>query len=100
MLPGEVTMMVTSPEAVAAQAGPKAALAEGVFFTRDLTNEPANVLTPHDFAARLAAMQDLGLNVEIMEEPAMKALGMNAPDTPTAVLPVNGRRARRFSTAW
>jgi leucyl aminopeptidase len=77
-LPGEVTMMVTSPEAVAAQAGPKAALAEGVFFTRDLTNEPANVLTPHDFAARLAAMQDLGLEVEILEEPAMKALGMNA----------------------
>jgi len=77
-LPGEVTMMVTSPEAVAAQAGPKAALAEGVFFTRDLTNEPANVLTPHDFAARLAAMQDIGLDVEILEEPAMKALGMNA----------------------
>ena len=76
--PGEVTMMVTSPEAVAAQAAPKAALAEGVFFARDLTNEPANVLTPQEFAARLAAMQDLGLDVEIIEEPAMKALGMNA----------------------
>jgi len=72
-LPGEVTIMVTAPEAVAAQAGPKAALAEGVFFARDLTNEPANVLTPQEFAARLAAMQDLGLTVEIIEEPAMKA---------------------------
>ena len=28
-----------------------AAVAEGVFFTRDLVNEPANVLTTTDFAA-------------------------------------------------
>ena len=41
---------------------------KGVFFTRDLVNEPANVLTTHDFAARLAAMQELGLEVEILEE--------------------------------
>ena len=47
-----------------------AALAEGVFFTRDLVNEPANVLTTDDFAARLAAMQELGLDVEILEEDA------------------------------
>ena len=45
-----------------------AAVAEGVFFTRDLVNEPANILTTHDFAARLAAMQELGLDVEILEE--------------------------------
>ena len=50
------TMMVTNPESVASEAGPMAALAEGVFFTRDLVNEPSNVLTTNDFAARLAAM--------------------------------------------
>jgi leucyl aminopeptidase len=77
-LPGEVTFMVSSPEAVAAQAAPRAAVAEGVFFTRDLTNEPANVLTPDDFAARLAAMQELGLEVDILDEPEMRTLGMNA----------------------
>jgi leucyl aminopeptidase len=75
--PGEVTVMVTNPEAVAAQAAPHAALAEGVFFTRDLTNEPANVLTTTDFAARLAAMQELGLDVEILDEDEMRKLGMN-----------------------
>ncbi|MCE6962065.1 leucyl aminopeptidase [Cereibacter sphaeroides] len=76
--PGPVTMMVTNPEAVAAEAGPMAALAEGIFFTRDLVNEPANVLSTFDFAARLAAMHELGLEVEILEEEDMEKLGMRA----------------------
>ncbi len=75
---GPVTLMVNAPEAVAAEAAPMAALAEGVFFTRDLVNEPANVLTTYDFAARLAAMQELGLDVEILEEDALQKLGMGA----------------------
>ena len=75
---GAVRFHVTEPEAVAAAAAPLAALAEGVFFTRDLVNEPANILTTDDFAARLAAMQELGLEVEILEEDALRALGMGA----------------------
>ncbi|TCP42280.1 leucyl aminopeptidase [Rhodovulum marinum] len=76
--PGEVRVMVSKPEAVAAEAGPMAARAEGVFFTRDLVNEPANVLTTDDFAARLAAMHELGLDVEILEEEDLAKLGMRA----------------------
>jgi leucyl aminopeptidase len=76
--PGPVTLMAASPEAVAKAAAPMAAVAEGVFFTRDLVNEPANVLTTHDFAARLAAMQELGLDVEILEEEELMKLGMGA----------------------
>ncbi len=68
--------MVNDPVAVAAEASPMAALSEAVFFTRDLVNEPSNILTTTDFAARLAAMQELGLDVEILEEPALEALGM------------------------
>jgi leucyl aminopeptidase len=75
---GAVTLMVANPETVAAQAAPMAAVAEGVFFTRDLVNEPANVLTTYDFAARLAAMQELGLEVEILEEEDLTRLGMGA----------------------
>jgi leucyl aminopeptidase len=77
-VPGAVTVMVAAPEAVAAEAAPMAAVAEGVFFTRDLVNEPANVLTTYDFAARLAAMQELGLDVEILEEEDLTRLGMRA----------------------
>lgn len=75
---GIVKMMVKDPESVAASAKPMAAVAEGVFFTRDLVNEPANVLTTYDFAARLAAMQELGLEVEILEEEDLTKLGMGA----------------------
>ena len=75
---GPVHLMVTNPETVARAAAPMAAVAEGVFFTRDLVNEPANVLTTHDFAARLAAMQELGLDVEILEEDQLGKLGMGA----------------------
>ncbi len=76
--PGPVTMMTADPDAVTALAAPMAALAEGVFFTRDLVNEPANILTTDDFAARLTAMRDLGLEVEVLEEAELRKLGMNA----------------------
>ena len=70
------TVMVDDPEAVSEIAKDQAAVTEGVFFTRDLTNEPANILTTNDFAARLAAMQELGLEVEILEEDRLEELGM------------------------
>jgi leucyl aminopeptidase len=54
------------------------AVAEGVFFTRDLVSEPSNVLTTEEFAARLAAMADLGLEVEILDEAELETLGMRA----------------------
>ncbi len=76
--PGPVTFMVGKPEEVARAAAPMAALAEGVFFTRDLVSEPANVLTTDDFAARLGAMGELGLEVEILEEADLEKLGMRA----------------------
>jgi len=75
---GAVSVMVANPEETAAAARDHAAVAEGVFFTRDLVNEPANVLTTTDFAARLGAMQDLGLEVTILEEGDLDALGMGA----------------------
>ena len=76
--PEGVIFHCNDPEAVAAEATPMMAVAEGVFFTRDLVNEPANILTTDDFAARLAAMQDLGLDVEILEEDTLADLGMGA----------------------
>ena len=74
--PRRLVFASDAPEAVAKASGPMAGLAEGVFFARDLVNEPANVLTTDDFAARLAAMGELGLEVEILGETEMAALGM------------------------
>ncbi|MDO6799313.1 leucyl aminopeptidase [Shimia thalassica] len=73
-----VRFMVSKPDDVTQKALPLLAIAEGVFFTRDLTNEPANVLTTTEFANRLADMVDLGLDVEVIEEEKLKDLGMGA----------------------
>ena len=75
---GRVTFMHKDPEVLARAAEGGAAVAEGVFFTRDLVNEPANVLTTSDFADRLLAMRELGLEVEVLEEDALAELGMRA----------------------
>ncbi|MEC9104119.1 MAG: leucyl aminopeptidase, partial [Pseudomonadota bacterium] len=73
-----VTFLVKKPEELARVAADAAALAEGVFFTRDLVNEPANVLTTSDFADRLLAMQEIGLTVEVLDEDQLRKLGMRA----------------------
>ena len=57
---------------------PLKALADGVFFTRDLVSEPANILHPEEFAARVKALEPLGLEVEILGEDAMAELGMGS----------------------
>ncbi|SES88453.1 leucyl aminopeptidase [Paracoccus homiensis] len=73
-----VTFMAKDPETLARAAKDGAAVAEGVFFTRDLINEPANVLTTSDFADRLKAMEEIGLTVEVLDEDELAKLGMRA----------------------
>jgi leucyl aminopeptidase len=58
--------------------GPLEALAEGVFLTRDLVSEPANVVHPESLAAKAKDLAEFGLEVEVLGEKQMKKLGMNA----------------------
>jgi leucyl aminopeptidase len=53
-------------------------IADSVVFARDLVNEPANVLYPGEFARRASALSKLGVNVEVLDVPAMRKLGMRA----------------------
>ncbi|MCL5777451.1 leucyl aminopeptidase [Limibaculum sp. FT325] len=76
--PREITVLADRPETLARLSAPHAALAEGIYFTRDLVNEPANRLTTDEFAARLAAMQGLGLEVEILGEDELEKIGARA----------------------
>ena len=73
---GEVTIMCSKPDDATDQAAPRLAIAEGAFMTRDLTTAPANVLTTTAFADQLAAMSDLCLKVEVMDEGELAKLGM------------------------
>lgn len=73
---GAVTVMCSSPDTAEAACEPLFAIAQGTFMTRDLVNEPANVLTTTEFANRLEEMQSLGLTVEVLDEDALEKLGM------------------------
>ncbi|NDW43941.1 leucyl aminopeptidase [Ruegeria sp. PrR005] len=73
---GAVTIAHNKAEAVAEAFAPLLAVAEGVHMTRDLVNEPANVLTTSEFANRLKDMEALGLEVEVLEEDKLAELGM------------------------
>ena len=54
------------------------ALAAGVGLARDLVNEPANTLGPVEFADRLLELEKLGVEVDVLDVPALEALKMNA----------------------
>ena len=52
-------------------------LAESANFARDLANEPGLTLTPTELARRAEALaQELGLKIEVLDEPEMEKLGM------------------------
>ncbi len=51
---------------------------EGVILARDLVNEPANVLSPEEFAARVTRLSEYGLDVEILNQDRLASIGMNA----------------------
>ncbi|MEZ5306869.1 MAG: leucyl aminopeptidase [Pyrinomonadaceae bacterium] len=55
------------------------AIGESINFTRDLANEPPNILTPTEMANRAKAMaKETGLKCQILGETQMKKLGMNS----------------------
>lgn len=73
-----ITVMSTKSDALKEAISPLMAVAEGVFFTRDLINEPSNHLTTSEFADRLSEMRNIGLVVEVLEEEELTKLGMGA----------------------
>jgi len=53
-------------------------VADGVFHTRDLVSEPANVLSPEQLAEECHKLGELGVEVEILDAERMQKLGMGA----------------------
>ncbi len=58
--------------------GPMNKVAEGVFMTRDLVSEPANVIYPETLAKQAKSLTKLGVKVEVLGEAQMRKLGMGA----------------------
>ena len=54
-------------------------IGESMNFTRDLANEPPNILTPTEMAKRAQDMaKEVGLKCEVLDEAKMKKMGMNS----------------------
>jgi len=74
----KLTLATAEASAAKSAFAPMKAVAEGVFLTRDLVSEPANVLTPAEFASRCLGLTKLGLEVEVLGPKEMKKLGFGA----------------------
>ncbi len=54
-------------------------IGESINFTRDLSNEPPNILTPTEMARRAQQMaKEVGLKCEILDEARMEKMGMGS----------------------
>ncbi|MFM8647836.1 MAG: leucyl aminopeptidase, partial [Methylocystis sp.] len=74
----ELSLALTDPTSARSEIDEIASLAEAVILSRNLVNEPANVLSPDEFARRASELMKLGVEVEILDERAMAELGMRA----------------------
>jgi leucyl aminopeptidase len=73
------TFVLLAGESVRAAVERGIVLAESQNFTRELVNEPGNLLTPGVFAERARAMAEAaGLECEILDQDRMRQLGMGA----------------------
>ena len=73
-----LTLQLADPDAAAQEFAAMRPVIDGIVFARDLVSEPPNKLTPQSFAARCAALTELGLEVDILDESRMRDLGMGA----------------------
>src|SRR5690606_34879772 len=73
-------------------------IAQGIFLTRDLVNEPPNLLYPDSFARRIKKeLEPLGVQVKILGEQELKKLNMHAV---LAVGMGSGRKPRVVIMRW
>jgi leucyl aminopeptidase len=100
----KLTILTADPKAARKEFAKREAIANGVTIARQLVNEPANMLGPIEFASECAKLKKLGVDVEVLEVPALKKLKMDSllavaqgSDRPArvAVMQWNGSKAKK-----
>jgi len=76
--PSLQTVIIAAPGGTPAGWAEAQAIAEGVAFTQTLVAEPPNIVYPETFVERCQHLADLGVELEVLDERQMKALGMGA----------------------
>jgi leucyl aminopeptidase len=74
----QITLCTEVADEVRASFHHEEALAKGIFLTRNLMWEPANVLYPETMSKRVKELESLGVQVKVLGEKEMEALGMGA----------------------
>ena len=75
---GELAVMLDEPGAAEDAFEANASLADGVFAARDLVSEPSNVKYPRTIADDIEALNEDGIEVELLDRDKMAALGMGS----------------------
>jgi leucyl aminopeptidase len=89
--------VIGAGEAAAAAHVRLAAIAEGVARTRTLVSEPPNILYPESFVERCRDLAALGIELTVLDDADMKALGMGAL---LGVAQGSARPARLLAMRW
>ena len=77
--PSLTRIVIASPHGdLSARWSRHAAVADGVALTQTLVAEPPNILYPESFVERCRPLTDLGVEIEVLDERQMQALGMGA----------------------
>jgi len=78
--PALQSIAILSGDAAAAQDifAKREALAGGIFLTRDVVSEPANIIFPRTFADRCRELTEIGVEVQVLDQEQMAKLGMGA----------------------
>jgi leucyl aminopeptidase len=74
----ELTVMVADPENSERKFASLEKVAQAVCFTRDMVNEPANVIYPESMVKRAQHLMKLGVKVEVLGVEEMTKLSMGA----------------------
>ena len=74
----EEAIIVTADQAAAGLYAEMDLVIDGVYMTRDLISEPANVVYPKSFATAIKSLEQDGVEVEILGEKELEKIGMGA----------------------
>jgi leucyl aminopeptidase len=74
----KITILTPQPEAAEKTFKPLSQTAEGVFLTRTVVTEPANIITPESLSKVAESLKKDGVKVDVLDEKTLKKLGMNA----------------------
>ena len=77
-LPDQIQLKVEHPAQSQLAVEKAQVLNSGVFLARDLTNEPAEALTPQTFADQALALKKLGVQVQVLDEKDLQKAGLGA----------------------